>query len=160
MFTHYNFLGSRPHLPTKISPHPNPKFHSTKSCVLFCFVLKNINRHNIKNTNVIGRGTAENAWVPPEGQHQGLHGPPTFPTLEQLRVWTTRSCLGLRPSSSHLRRRWERGLPPPINKYSPQPWQTRTLAQLKLGETTSTAYQQPCPEEERIPHQGWEVRLF
>lgn len=66
-------------------------------------------------------GTAENTWVPPEGQHQGLHGPPTSPTLEQLGVWTTGSCLGLRPSSSHLGRRWERGLSPPINKCSPHP---------------------------------------
>ena len=52
-------------------------------------------------------GTAENTWVPPEGQHQGLHGPPTSPTPEQLGVWTTGSCLGLR------------GLALPINKRSP-----------------------------------------
>lgn len=66
-------------------------------------------------------GTAENTWVPPEGQHQGLHGPPTSPTLEQLGVWTAGSCLGLKTSSSHLEKRWERGLSPPINNCSPNP---------------------------------------
>lgn len=54
-------------------------------------------------------GTAENTWVPPEGQHQGLHGPPTSPTPEQLGVRTTGSCLGLR------------GLALQINKRSPNP---------------------------------------
>lgn len=66
-------------------------------------------------------GTAENTWVPPEGQHQGLHGPPTSPPLEQLGVWTAGSCLGLGPSSSLLGRRWEREPSPPINKCSPNP---------------------------------------
>lgn len=117
--------------PHKGLPSPNPQisFHKVLYFVLLFFVLKNINRHNIKNTNIISRGTAENTWVPPEGQHQGLHGPPTFPTLEQLRVWTTHFCLCLRPSSSsHLRRRWERELPLPINKV-----QFATLAEQDSG---------------------------
>lgn len=65
-------------------------------------------------------GTAENTWVPPEGQHQGLHGPPTSPTPEQLGAGSPRSCLGLR-LSSHVGRRWERQLSPPINTCSPNP---------------------------------------
>lgn len=93
--------------PTKL-PSPTPKFHPQSH--FFLFVLKN-NGHDIKNTNAIGRGTAENVWVPPERQHQGLRGPPASPALEQLGVQTTTgSCLGLRPSSRQ--EEGERAVPP------------------------------------------------
>lgn len=87
-------------------------------------------------------GRAENTWVPPEGQHQGLHGPPTSPTLEQLGVHGPGSCTDSRLPSSHLGVRWESELSPPINKCSPNPV-TGTRAQLGFGETTSAACQQP-----------------
>ena len=118
-------LEAGPHLPTKTAPHPTCKLYSTKSWDLFfvCFCIKKILTDTISKTQMsLVEGTAENTWVPPERQHQGLHGPPTSPTLEQLGVWTTGSCLGLRPSPSHLGRRQERGLPPSINKCRPNPW--------------------------------------
>lgn len=78
-------------------------------------------------------GRAENTWVPPEGQHQGLHGPPTSPTLEQLGVHEPGSYTDARLPSSHLGARWESELSPPINKCSPNP-ATGTRAQLGFEE--------------------------
>lgn len=113
------------HLPKKSLPRGEgetqpPNFIPQRPGI-FLFVLKITD--TISKTQMPSvEGTAENTWVPPEGQHQGLHGPPTSPTLEQLGVWTAGSCLGLTPSSCpHLGRRWGRGLTPPINKCSPNP---------------------------------------
>lgn len=108
------------HLPRGGGAQP-PNFIPQRPGIFFLFVLKITD--TISKTQMPSvEGTAENTWVPPKGQHQGLHGPPTSPTLEQLGVWTAGSCLGLTPSSCpHLGRRWGRGLTPPINKCSPNP---------------------------------------
>lgn len=94
------------------SPHPNSQLHFTKSWVFgfsFChFVLKKKITDTISKTQMsLVEGRAENTWVPPEGQHQGLHGPPTSPTLEQLGVHGPGSYTDPRFPSSHLGVRWE-----------------------------------------------------
>lgn len=110
--------------------------------LVFHFVLKKITYTISKTQMSLVEGRAENTWVPPEGQHQGLHGPPTSPTLEQLGVHGPGSYTDPRLPSSHLGVRWESELSPPINKCSPNP-ATGTRAQLGFGETTSAAGQQP-----------------
>lgn len=106
--------------PPEVQPNPQTLFH--KDLVFFFLFVLKITDTISKTQMPSVEGTAENTWVPPEGQHQGLHGPPTSPTLEQLGVWTAGSSLGLTPSSCpHLGRRWGRGLTPPINKCSPNP---------------------------------------
>ena len=111
---------SLPPLPLGGATQPS-NFIPQRPGIFFLFVLKITD--TISKTQMPSvEGTAENTWVPPEGQHQGLHGPPTSPTLEQLGAWTAGSSLGLTPSSClHLGRRWGRGLTPPINKCSPNP---------------------------------------
>lgn len=104
------------------SPKPQTSFHKVLGFCFLSFCIKKIITDTISKTQMpLVEGRAENAWVPPEGQHQGLHGPPTSPTLEQLGVQTPGSSLGPRLPSPHVGRRWERELSPPINKCSPNP---------------------------------------
>lgn len=112
-------LEAEPFLP---SPKPQTSFHKVLGFCFLSFCIKKIITDTISKTQMpLVEGRAENAWVPPEGQHQGLHGPPTSPTLEQLGVQTPGSSLGPRLPSPHVGRRWERELSPPINKCSPNP---------------------------------------
>lgn len=139
------------------SPHPNSQLHFTKSWVFgFSFCIKKKITDTISKTQMsLVEGRAENTWVPPEGQHQGLHGPPTSPTLEQLGVHGPGSYTDPRLPSSHLGARWESELSPPINKCSPNPV-TGTQAQLGLGETTSAAFSSLNQTDEQSVSAGWE----
>lgn len=83
--TYYNLAGGKDNPPLTQTPDFIPQslgffvFH-------FVFKKKKLTDTISKTQMPLVEGRAENTWVPPEGQHQGLHGPPTSPTLEQLGV--------------------------------------------------------------------------